>query len=348
MAEAKDNSVQSKAGTESVNKTTTKKAVKSTASTKEFPKVEIPELKDLLKAGVQFGHETKRWNPKMAKYIFGAKNNIHIIDITQTLESLEKAVKQLQRLASQGDIMYVGTKRQASDLVKKYAIESGGYFVAQRWVGGFFTNFKQVKLSTRRLRDLEAQFTNGVEGRTKYEISRMKVEWQRLDRLYQGVKNMERWPVAVVVIDPRFERGAIKECAKAGIPVFALGDTNCDPDGIDYLIPGNDDALGSIDLIIGTLAQAVKTGNGGKQVKHDLTDFSSIDIKVVKKEDKEIEAPEVVASSDDSSTKKRAKTTSEKKNPTSPKKSTKKSTKKSSRSGQLEGGILGRSRQSKK
>jgi small subunit ribosomal protein S2 len=302
-----------------------------------------PEIKDLLKAGVQFGHETKRWNPKMSNFIFGAKNNIHIIDITLTHEYLAKSVAKLEELAATGEVLFVGTKRQASELVKKYAIESGSYFIANRWVGGFFTNFPQVLRSLRRLKELETLFENGVEGRTKYEVSRMKVEWQRLDRMYAGVKNMQKWPVAVVIIDPKFEHGAVRECRRAGIPVFALTDTNCDPAMVDYIIPGNDDAIGSIDLVLKTLSTATKNGNGGKGITHELKDYSVSEVKIIKRSESlptvevaglvaEVSAPAAADTTDTKSKVPAAK-------PMAPKTKQKKSS-----GGELEGGILGRSR----
>lgn len=247
------------------------------------------EIKDLLKAGSQFGHETKRWNPKMAKYIYGAKNDIHIIDISQTQSLLSQASAELEKLAATGNVMFIGTKRQAVEIVRKYAIESGSYFMVNRWVGGFFTNFRQVKRSLQRLCELEKMFEAGIEGRTKYEISRMKVEWQRLNRLYSGVKTMDKWPVAVIVVDPRYERAAVLECRRAGIPVFALADTNCDPSIVDYIVPANDDALGSIELVMGVFTEAIKSGNNGKGIQHELKDYSPLEVKIIKQADSAVE-----------------------------------------------------------
>lgn len=295
------------------------------------------DIKELLKAGSQFGHETKRWNPKMAKFIYGDKNDIHIIDISQTQELLSKAADALEKLAATGTVMFVGTKRQAVDIVKKYSIESGSYFMVNRWVGGFFTNFRQVKRSLQRLRDLETMFESGIEGRTKYEISRMKVEWQRLNRLYAGVKTMEKWPVAVVVIDPRYERAAVLESRRAGIPVFALADTNCDPSIVDYIIPANDDALGSIELVVKTFAGAIKAGNGGKGITHELKDYAPLEVKIIKQagDTEELAKVELLTVSESPKPAEEA---------VAPKK--KVATKKASNA-KLEGGILGRSRSKK-
>jgi small subunit ribosomal protein S2 len=302
-------------------------------------KTAIPEIKELLKAGVQFGHETKRWNPKMAKYIFGAKNNIHIIDITKTETQLAKAVAELEKLAAKGEIIFVGTKRQASDLIKKYAIESNSYFMANRWVGGFFTNFRQVNRSLRTLRELETQFETGVEGRTKYEISRMKQEWQKLNRMYEGVKTLDKPPVAVIVVDPRYEKGVVMESRHAKVPVFALADSNCDPDEVDYLIPGNDDAIGSIEIVLSTLAKAIRSGNGGKGVKHELKDYNKAEVKIIRKAESEIAEPvieSIITVESEPTPEAAAKPVAEEK----PKKAR---AKKASGDG-LEGGILGRSR----
>lgn len=245
--------------------------------------VKSPSIKDLLKAGVQFGHETRRWNPSMAEYIFGAKNNIHVIDIAKTEKLLADATEQIGKLAQQGSVLFIGTKRQASKIVEQAAVDSGSFFMINRWVGGFFTNLKQSKRSLKRLVELETMFETGVEGRTKFEIAKMKTEWTRLNRLYAGVKQMEQLPVAVVVVDPRYEAAAVKESRNAGIPVFALADTNCDPRKVDYIIPGNDDAIGSIELVVNTLAASVKANNGGKGIKHDLRDYSKFEVKIIKR-----------------------------------------------------------------
>lgn len=247
--------------------------------------VSIPELSEFLKAGVQFGHESKRWNPKMRDYIFTTKNNIHIIDISKTITELEGTLKALVNYARQGSILFVGTKRQASPIIESEAIRAGAYFINHRWPGGLLTNFPIVMRSLKRLRDLEESFENGVVGITKFEVVKMKDEWTRLDRLYRGIKTMSRFPSAIVIIDPKFEVGAVLESKKLNIPSIALVDTNSDPTVVDHFIPGNDDALKSIELFLKLFADAVLAGNGGEGVKHNLKDYLKAEVQILKREE---------------------------------------------------------------
>jgi small subunit ribosomal protein S2 len=251
-------------------------------STSSSLPVSIPDVSEFLKAGVQFGHESKRWNPKMKEYIFSTKNNIHIIDVSRTMEDLEIALKALINFARQGSILFVGTKRQASAIVEKEAVRAGAYFVTNRWPGGLLTNFPVVMKSLKKLRDLEESFENGIKGVTKYEIVKMKSEWVRLDRLYRGIKTMSKFPTAIVIIDPKFEIGAVLESKKINAPTIALVDTNSDPTAIDYMIPGNDDALRSIELFMKLFADAVLLGNGGQGVKHNLKDYAKAEVQILK------------------------------------------------------------------
>jgi small subunit ribosomal protein S2 len=244
--------------------------------------VVIPELKDILRSGLQFGHNTSKWEPKMSQFIYTSKNGIHVVDVVQSRERLQAAAEAAQKLASQGEVLFVASKRQAAEIVKAEAIRAGSHFIVSRWPGGLFTNFQTISRSIKRLNELERLFNEGVEGRTKYEVSRMKSEWQRLTRLYAGVKNMAALPKLMVVIDPRFEKVAVREAKKSLVPVIALVDTNTDPDMIDYVIPGNDDALGSITLVVKVLADAVSAGNGGNGVKHSLSDYSSVEVEIRK------------------------------------------------------------------
>ena len=244
-----------------------------------------PDIKDLLKAGVQFGHEKNRWNPKMKEYIFGLKNNIHIIDLEKTLIAIGEAVRFLSESAAKGPILFVGTKRQARDIVKKYAIESGSYFITYRWLGGLLSNFKMIRKSLLKFSELEEEFERGVVNRTKFEVNQMKNDWERMNRIYGGIKNMDRYPIAMVLVDCNFEKGALLEAKVAKIPVVSLVDTNSDPTDVDYVIPANDDAIKSINLIMGILCQAVKNGNKGDGVKHDLKDFAQFNIQIIKKEE---------------------------------------------------------------
>lgn len=261
--------------------------------------VTIPEIKDLLKAGVQFGHETVRWNPKMKPYIYGVKNKIHIIDVQKTMPMLEEAAKFLTEAAKRGPILFIATKRQARDIVQKYAIESGSYFVTYRWLGGLLTNFKMVKKSLNRFNEIEQEFEKGVVNRTKFEINQLKKEWERMNRIYKGVKTMDRFPSAVIVVDCHYEKGAVLEAKAVNIPIISMVDTNSDPDLVDYVIPSNDDALKSLDLILGVLSNAIVNGNGGRGVKHVFKDYSNQEIQIIKKE-VEIEASEEKISVSDS------------------------------------------------
>jgi small subunit ribosomal protein S2 len=251
------------------------------------------DVADFLKAGVQFGHETKRWNPKMQKYIFAQKNNIHIIDISKSVELLQKAVDFLQSVSSTGDILFVGTKRQASDIVKQQAIRSGAYYIINRWPGGLLTNFDQIKQSLKKYQSLETEFQTGVEGRTKFEVSNMKKEWVKMNRLYEGIKKMSSFPKAIVIVDINCERNVITEAEKLGIPVIAIVDTNTDPELVDYPVPGNDDAISSLRLLIGYFADAVLAGNKGNGIKHETVDYSKFEVKIRKVEEKKEELVEV-------------------------------------------------------
>jgi len=255
----------------------------------------IPEIKEILTTGLQFGHSTSRWNPRMAKYIFGNKNGIHIIDIVQSRQLILDAANFLTDAASKGDVVFVGTKRQAADIVRNEAMRAGAHFITGRWAGGIFTNYDMVRKSLMRLRDLERMFEEGVEGRTKYEVSLMKTEWQRLNRIYGGIKGMEKLPTAVVVIDPHYEKVAVREARKVHIPVVALADTNSDPRMIDYIIPGNDDALGSIEFVMKTMANAVAAGNEGKGVQHIIKDYGVVEVKIIKSAESEAEDQEAIA-----------------------------------------------------
>ncbi|HEX9804826.1 MAG TPA: 30S ribosomal protein S2, partial [Candidatus Dojkabacteria bacterium] len=243
---------------------------------------QIPGIKDFLKTGAQFGHQTKRWNPKMSKYIFTKRGDVHIIDLSQSLPLLENALKFLVSASSTGRILFVGAKKQAAEVVKAEAARSGAYYVIHRWPGGLLTNFNMIKKSLKKLNQLEEDFEKGVEGRTKYEISVMKKEWERLNRLYVGVKSMDRKPKAIVVVDPNYEKIAVREARKIGVPVVALIDTNSDPEGINYPIPANDDALGSLKIFLKLFADAIYQGNEGKGVVHNEKDYTKMEVKVIK------------------------------------------------------------------
>ena len=224
----------------------------------EFP---LP-LRSLLDAGVHFGHQTKRWNPKMRPYIYGARNRIHIIDLDQTTRLFKKAYDfVVESVGRGGSILFVGTKRQAQDIVQEQARRSGMYFVTNRWLGGTLTNFRTIKQGLDRLRTLERMKEDGTyEQLLKKEVSKLEKERERLEKYLGGLKGMGSHPAAVFVIDPHQESIAMLEAKKLGIPVVAITDTNCDPDLVDYVIPGNDDAIRSIRLITTRIADACVEG----------------------------------------------------------------------------------------
>jgi small subunit ribosomal protein S2 len=221
-------------------------------------------MKELLEAGVHFGHQTKRWNPKMAKYIFGERNGIYIIDLQKTLKKFRDAYVFARDLAAQGGtLLFVGTKKQAQETIADEARRCGMYFVNQRWLGGTLTNFTTIRKSIAHLRRLEdMQETGEAERLTKKEALGLDRERAKLLRALEGIKELERLPSAVYIIDPRKERIAVAEAQKLGIPIIAIVDTNCDPSGIDYPVPGNDDAIRAIRLITSRLADAVVEGRG--------------------------------------------------------------------------------------
>jgi small subunit ribosomal protein S2 len=196
---------------------------------------------------------------------------------------MNEAEKFLIDISSKGPLLFVGTKRQAREIVKKYAIESGSYFITYRWLGGLLSNFKMIRKSLTKFIELEDEFEKGVVNRTKFEVNQMKKEWERMNRIYGGIKTMERYPVAIVMVDCNFEKGAVIEAKAAGIPIVSIVDTNSDPTDIDYVIPANDDAMKSINLIVSFLSEAVKRGNRGIGVKHNLKNYSDFNIQIIKK-----------------------------------------------------------------
>ena len=222
-------------------------------------------IKQLLEAGVHFGHPTKKWNPKMAEYIFTQRNGIHIVDLQKTVKKFEEAYNYVAEMAQEGGtILFVGTKKQAAETVKEEAQRCGQYFVNARWPGGMLTNFKTIRKSIKRLKDLEHMQADGTfDLLPKKEVAKKVKEIEDLERAYGGIKDMEQLPTCVFIVDTRKERNAVLEAKKLGIPVVAIVDTNCDPDDADYIIPGNDDAIRAIKLIGGALADAVIAAHGG-------------------------------------------------------------------------------------
>ena len=222
-------------------------------------------MRDLLKAGVHFGHQTRYWNPKMGKYIFGARNKIHIINLEQTVPALNGALKMIEGMASRNNkVLFVGTKRAAGKIMKEQAERSGQPFVAHRWLGGMLTNYKTIRQSIKRLRDLEAQKSDGTfEQLTKKEALMRTREMEKLERSIGGIKDMGGLPDVLFVIDVDHERIAVQEANKLGIPVVGIVDTNSNPDGVDYVIPGNDDAIRAIQIYATAVADAVLEGKQG-------------------------------------------------------------------------------------
>ncbi len=222
----------------------------------------VVTMKELLEAGVHFGHQVKRWNPKMKRYIFGERNGIYIIDLQKTLKGLEEAYKYVRELAASGaGVLFVGTKKQAQDAVMEEARRSASYFVNQRWLGGMLTNFLTVKKSIERLKKIEAMKEDGTMNLLpKREAAALEKERVKLDRNLSGIKEMKELPGVVFIIDPKKERIAIAEARKLSIPIVAVVDTNCDPDEVDYVIPGNDDAIRAIKLLSSKMANAVAEG----------------------------------------------------------------------------------------
>ena len=225
----------------------------------------VISMKALLEAGVHFGHQTRRWNPKMAKYIYTSRNGIHIIDLQKTSDLIDIAYKALFEIAEQdGKVLFVGTKKQSQEPVKEEAIRTGQYYVDNRWLGGTLTNFKTIKKSIKKLQDLYKMEKDGTfEVLPKKEVIGLRKEMARLEKFLGGIKEMKGLPQAIFIIDPRKERNAILEARKLNIPVFGIVDTNCDPDEVDYIIPANDDALRSVKLIVSKMADALVEAKGG-------------------------------------------------------------------------------------
>lgn len=219
----------------------------------------VVSMKQLLEAGVHFGHQTRRWNPKMARFIFTERNGIYIIDLQKTVKKIEEAYDFIREVAETGKpILFVGTKKQAQDSIKEEAERSGMYFVNERWLGGMLTNHKTIKTRIDRLRKLEKMEEDGTfDVLPKKEVIKLMAEKEKLEKYLGGIKDMPELPGALFVVDPRKERIAIKEAQKLGIPVVGIVDTNCDPDELDFPIPGNDDAIRAVKLIAGAISQAI-------------------------------------------------------------------------------------------
>lgn len=228
----------------------------------------VISMKQLLEAGVHFGHQTRRWNPKMAEYIFTERNGIYIIDLQKTVRKLEEAYFFIRNVVAEGgEVLFVGTKKQAQDAIRQEAERCGMYYVNNRWLGGMMTNFKTIRKRIERLNELQKMQEDGTfEVLPKKEVIKLKLEMEKLEKNLGGIREMKRPPSALFVVDPRKERIAILEAKKMGIPVVAIVDTNCDPDEVDYVIPGNDDAIRAVKLIAGKMADAVIESRQGEQM----------------------------------------------------------------------------------
>lgn len=231
----------------------------------------VISMKQLLEAGVHFGHQTRRWNPKMAEYIYTERNGIYIIDLQKSVGMVDDAYNAIKDIvADGGKILFVGTKKQAQDAIKAEAERCGMYYVNQRWLGGMLTNFKTIQGRINRLKRIETMSEDGTfEVLPKKEVIELRKEWEKLERNLGGIKDMKRIPDAIFVVDPRKERICIQEAHVLGIPLIGIADTNCDPEELDYVIPGNDDAIRAVKLIVSKMADAVIEANQGAQMTEE-------------------------------------------------------------------------------
>ena len=246
----------------------------------------VVSMSYLLEAGVHFGHQTKRWNPKMKEYIYNSRDDIYIIDLQKTVDKLEEAYAALTKIVSDGGkVLYVGTKKQASEVCREEAARSGMYYMTERWLGGTLTNFKTIRKRIKRLEEIENMEKDGTfEKLPKKEVIGLKKEYDKLNKNLCGIREMTKLPQAMIIVDSIKEENAIKEANKLGIPVFGIIDTNCDPDRVDYVIPGNDDAVRAIKVCLGALTNAIVEVNGGTIVDYVTEDDSKKSTKFEKKE----------------------------------------------------------------
>ena len=228
----------------------------------------VISMKQLLEAGVHFGHQTRRWNPKMAPYIFTERNGIYIIDLQKSVGKVDEAYNAIKEIAANGGtVLFVGTKKQAQDAIKSEAERCGMYFVNERWLGGMLTNFKTIQGRIARLKAIETMAEDGTfDVLPKKEVIEIKKEWEKLEKNLGGIKNMKKIPDAIFVVDPKKERICVQEAHTLGIPLIGIADTNCDPEELDYVIPGNDDAIRAVKLIVAKMADAVIEANQGEEM----------------------------------------------------------------------------------
>ena len=237
----------------------------------------VVAMKQLLEAGVHFGHQTKRWNPKMKEYIFTSRDDIYIIDLEKTASCIESAYAEIKKIAENGgNFLFVGTKKQANEAAKEEALRSNSYYVIERWLGGTLTNFRTIRKRIKRLEEIEKMEADGLfEVLPKKEVIGLKKEYDKLNKVLCGIRNMEKLPDALIIVDPKKEINAIHEARKLNIPVFGLVDTNCDPDDVDFVIPGNDDAVRSVKVVLGVLNNAICEARGLEMVDYVTEDDKS-------------------------------------------------------------------------
>ena len=234
----------------------------------------VISMKQLLEAGVHFGHQTRRWNPKMAEYIYTERNGIYIIDLQKSVGKVDEAYNAVKDIvANGGSILFVGTKKQAQDSIKTEAERCGMYFVNERWLGGMLTNFKTIQTRIKRLKEIETMSEDGTfDVLPKKEVILIKKEWEKLEKNLGGIKDMKKLPDAIFVVDPKKERICIQEAYTLGIPLIGIADTNCDPEELDYVIPGNDDAIRAVKLIVSKMADAVIEANQGESMAEEAAE----------------------------------------------------------------------------
>ena len=259
----------------------------------------VVSLSYLLEAGVHFGHQTKRWNPKMKEYIFTTRDDIYIIDLQKTLGKIEEAYAEINKIAANGGtFLFVGTKKQAQEAAKENAERTNSYYVTERWLGGTLTNFRTIRSRIKRLEQIENMEKNGTfEVLPKKEVIELKKEYDKLNKLLCGIREMNKLPQAMIIVDPKKEINAIREARKLNIPVFGIVDTNCDPDDVDFVIPGNDDAVRAVKVVLGVLGNAIAEANGGEIIDYVTEEDKKAkkeDKKEVKKEETKVEAAPVV------------------------------------------------------
>ena len=255
----------------------------------------VVSLSYLLEAGVHFGHQTKRWNPKMKEYIYTTRDDIYIIDLQKTVAKIEEAYAEINKIAANGGtFLFVGTKKQAQEGAKENAERTNSYYVTERWLGGTLTNFRTIRSRVKRLEEIENMEKNGTfDVLPKKEVIGLRKEYDKLNKLLCGIRSMEKLPQALIIVDPKKEINAIREARKLNIPIFGIVDTNCDPDDVDYVIPGNDDAVRAVKVVLGVLGNAIAEANGGEIIDY-VTEEDKKAKKEVKEETAKVEATEEV------------------------------------------------------